>query len=122
MGFNSRIEVGGAGESFDASSILDEGVIQFDLKVTSTPSDPATPWLFKVEANGGDSAVELELTASVEGAAPATGEWQTYTFKLSDLAGAGLDVSTIDVLMIFPAWAAGEGAVYRVDNVTIANP
>ncbi|MBB1442112.1 family 16 glycosylhydrolase [Pseudoalteromonas sp. NZS71] len=122
MGFNSRTSSGGAGESFDASSILDEGVIQFDLKVTSTPSDPATPWLFKVESNGGDSAVELELTASVEGVAPVTGEWQTYTFKLSDLAAAGLDVSTIDVLMIFPAWGAGEGSVYRVDNVKIYNP
>lgn len=122
MGFNSRVEVGGAGESFDASSILDEGVIQFDLKVTSTPSDPSTAWLFKVEANGATSFAELELTQSVEGVAPVTGEWQTYTFKLSDLAGAGLDVSAIDVLMIFPAWGAGEGAVYRVDNVKIYNP
>ena len=28
-----------------------------------------------------------------------------------------LDVSAIDVLMIFPAWGEGEGAVYRIDNL-----
>lgn len=122
MGFNSRTSAGGAGESFDATSILDEGVIQFDLKVTANPSSPDASWLFKVESNEGDSAVELALTQSVEGVAPTFNEWQTYTFKLSDLAGAGLDVNTIDVIMIFPTWGTGEGAVYRVDNTKIYNP
>ena len=32
---------------------------------------------------------------------------------------AGLDISALDVLMIFPAWGAGEGAVYRLDNVKV---
>mgnify|MGYP006216912337 FL=1 len=54
--------------------------------------------------------------------APAAGVWQTYTFPLKTLFDAGLDISAIDVLMVFPAWGSGEGAVYRLDNVVIANP
>jgi hypothetical protein len=46
-----------------------------------------------------------------------TGEWQTYTFNLSDLAMGGLDLSAIDVVMVFPTWGTGDGAVYRIDNV-----
>ncbi|NQZ09738.1 MAG: hypothetical protein HRT35_21515, partial [Algicola sp.] len=55
------------------------------------------------------------------GLAPVTGQWQHYTYKLADLAAAGLDVSAINVLMMFPAWGTGEGAVYRVDNVRIGD-
>jgi hypothetical protein len=122
MGFNSRTSAGGSGESFDATSILNDGVVQFELKVTSKPSNPDSTWLFKIESNEGDSAVELPLTASLEGVAPELNEWQTYTFKLSDLAGAGLDVSALDVVMIFPVWDTGNGATYRVDNAKIYNP
>ncbi|MFP3416503.1 hypothetical protein SB773_34260, partial [Bacillus sp. SIMBA_074] len=57
-----------------------------------------------------------------EGLAPVAGQWQTYTFPLASLAAAGLDVSAIDVVMIFPAWGSGEGAVYRVDNARIYLP
>ncbi|ALQ10014.1 glycosyl hydrolase family 16 (plasmid) [Pseudoalteromonas sp. Bsw20308] len=122
MGFNSRTSVGGSGEAFDASAIITVGQITFDMKVTSMPSTPDAPWFFKVESNEGDSAVELALTESVEGIAPILNEWQTYTYTLSDLSTAGLDVSSIDVLMIFPNWGQGAGAVYRVDNVKISNP
>ncbi|MBH0016304.1 glycoside hydrolase family 16 protein [Pseudoalteromonas sp. NGC95] len=122
MGFNSRTSVGGSGEAFDASAIITVGQITFDMKVTSMPSTPDAPWFFKVESNEGDSEVELALTESVEGIAPVLNEWQTYTYTLSDLSAAGLDVSAIDVLMIFPNWGQGAGAVYRVDNVKISNP
>ncbi|MEI8703942.1 family 16 glycosylhydrolase [Pseudoalteromonas sp. B62] len=122
MGFNSRTSVGGSGEAFDASAIITVGQITFDMKVTSMPSTPDAPWFFKVESNEGDSAVELALTESLEGIAPILNEWQTYTYTLSDLSAAGLDVSAIDVLMIFPNWGQGAGAVYRVDNVKISNP
>lgn len=107
---------------FDGSSILSNGVVQFDLKIVSMPLDASATWLFKVESNEGESAVELPLTASVEGLIPIVDQWQTYTFNLSDLANAGLDVSAIDVVMIFPAWGTGEGAVYRVDNAKIYDP
>ena len=122
MGFISRTENTESPEPFDASAILSNGVVQFDMKVTSMPNDGSAPWLFKVESNGGDTAVEFPISDSVEGVSPVEGQWQTYTFKLADLANAGLDVSAIDVLMIFPAWGVGEGAIYRVDNVKIYDP
>ena len=120
MGFISRIDNTETPAPFDATSILANGVIQFDMKVTSMPS--ADTWLFKVEADNNTSAVELALTDSVEGEAPTTDQWQTYTFNLADLADAGLDVSAMDVLMVFPAWGAGDGAIYRIDNVKIYDP
>jgi len=125
MGFISKeafLPEGVSPAPFDATSILSNGVVQFDMKVVSMPNDASATWLFKIEANDAASAVELPLTSSIEGAIPVAGQWQTYTFNLSDLANAGLDVSAIDVLMVFPAWGAGEGAVYRIDNAKIYDP
>lgn len=122
MGFITRAANGGSNKPFDASSILDKGVVQFELKVVTAPNDAASVWKFKVEANNAASAVELNLTDSVEGKAPVTGQWQTYTFKISDLAAKGLDVSALDVVMVFPAWGTGNGAVYRIDNARIGEP
>ncbi|WP_448548478.1 family 16 glycosylhydrolase [Thalassotalea fusca] len=126
MGFISRAEFitdpAAQPSPFDASAILANGVVQFEMKVTSMPNDASAAWKFKMESVGAATAVELDLTTSVEGVAPSADQWQTYTFKLADLANAGLDVSAMDVVMIFPAWGAGEGAVYRVDNVKIYDP
>lgn len=126
MGFISRetfiTEDGATPQPFDATAILANGVIQFEMKVTNAPNNADAAWLFKVESNEGDTDVELPLSDSVEGLNPVVDQWQTYTFNLASLADAGLDVSAIDVLMIFPAWGAGEGAVYRVDNVKIYDP
>lgn len=108
--------------SFDASALLTDGVVQFDMNVVTAPNDASSTWMFKVESNGTTEAVEIPITDSDEGVAPATGVWQTYTFKLSDLQAAGLDISAIDVIMIFPAWDTGDGAVYRVDNAKIYSP
>jgi hypothetical protein len=121
MGFINRTELGGGGNPFDASSLYENGVVQFDLKVVSAPNVADAPWLFKVESDNAASAVELPLTSSIEGVAPGA-EWQTFSFRLSTLADAGLDLSAIDVLMVFPAWGQGEGAVYRIDNVKIHQP
>lgn len=126
MGFISRDEFikidGVSAAPFDASAILNDGVISFDMRVISSPNVTDTPWLFKVESNGGETPVELMLTQSNEGVAPTLDIWQTYTFNLSDLANAGLDISAIDVLMVFPTWGEGEGAIYRLDNVKIVTP
>ncbi len=126
MGFISRAEFitdpSASPKPFDASAILANGVIQFEVNVVNAPNAADAPWLFKVESDNGSTAVEVPLSTSVEGLAPSTGQWQTFTFNLSDLANAGLDVSAIDVLMIFPAWGTGEGAIYRVDNVKIYDP
>lgn len=111
-----------SGIQFDASSLLDGGVVQFEMKVVTAPNNPAAVWKFKIEANGAASAVELDLAVGNGGAAPVTGQWATYTFSLQSLFDAGLDISAIDVLMVFPAWGNGEGAVYRIDNARIFKP
>lgn len=118
MGFFSR----DAGQPFDASGIFATGKLQFEMKVVNAPTQ-STNWLLKVEANGDGSTgfAEVDLTTSAEGASPEVGEWQTYTFSIADLAAAGLDITAIDVVMIFPAWGTGEGAVYRLDNVVFTN-
>ena len=117
MGFLANDDV-----YFDASSIQQNGVVKFDMKVVSAPNDASSTWLFKIEAGDTTSAVEMNLTDSLEGAAPVVGQWQTYTFNLVDLFDAGLDTSEIDVIMVFPAWGTGDGAVYRLDNVAITAP
>ncbi len=122
MGFITRTANGGGNKPFDASALLEGGLLQFEMKVVNAPANSSATWKFKIEANGGASAVELDLNKSVEGVNPVTGQWQTYSFKIADLAAAGLDVSAIDVVMIFPAWGTGEGAVYRVDNAKIFMP
>lgn len=122
MGFISREGNTDSPAPFDATSILANGVVQFDMKVVSMPNDASASWIFKIEADNAASAVELPLSESVEGVVPVADQWQTYTFNVADLANAGLDVSAIDVIMIFPAWGAGEGAVYRVDNAKIYDP
>jgi len=38
MGFTNRSEFGGSATPFDASAILEKGVVQFDMKVTSMPN------------------------------------------------------------------------------------
>ncbi|MEM6510179.1 MAG: family 16 glycosylhydrolase, partial [Pseudomonadota bacterium] len=122
MGFINRTSSGGSGTQFDASALVDDGMLQFEMKITSLSSTPDAPWLLKVESNEGATAVEVNLNTSSEGVDPVAGEWQTYTFPISTLLNAGLDVSAIDVIMIFPAWGQGEGAVYRVDNARIYAP
>lgn len=117
LGFYGR-ESGG---TYNALGLIENGVLQFDMKVVSPPT-ASTSWLLKVESGSGTVFAELGLTDSLEGLAPADGEWQTYTFPLSTLASAGLDLTRIDIVMIFPAWQTGEGAVYRVDNVKIHEP
>ena len=92
------------------------------MRVVSAPNDAASVWMFKIEAGDATTAVELAINTSNEGVDPVTGEWQTYTFPLQDLFDAGLDISEIDVVMIFPAWDTGDGAVYRIDNAIIAIP
>ncbi|KXJ61377.1 MAG: glycosyl hydrolase family 16 [Alteromonas sp. Nap_26] len=122
MGFITRPASGGGNTPFDATALTDGGLLQFDMRVVNAPNNADATWLFKVESNDASTAVELPLTESVEGQAPVEGEWQTYTFPFSDLQARGLDVSAIDVIMVFPAWGTGEGAVYRLDNVKFYHP
>lgn len=126
MGFISRDEfITGEGieaSPLDASSIVTNALVQFEMKVVSMPNDSSAVWTLKIESDNASSAADFPLTDSLEGVAPSAGVWQTYTFNLADFADAGLDVSAIDVVMVFPAWGAGEGAIYRIDNARIYDP
>lgn len=113
MGFFGR----GSGSSFDATSIADKGQLSFDLKIVTAPINNQSQFMMKVEANGNTSFVELPLSQSNEGVSAQVGQWQTFTFDISTLQSKGLDISGIDIVMMFPAWGTGSGAVYRVDNV-----
>nr|WP_299006246.1 glycoside hydrolase family 16 protein [uncultured Shewanella sp.] len=125
MGFISKsdfVKKGAQAAPYDASHIAQEGVVQFDMKVVSQPSNAEAAWLFKIESHDALYQVEWPLEKGNDGQLPLTGEWQTYTFSLNELVAAGLDVSAIDVLLIFPSWGQGEGAVYRIDNLKIILP
>ncbi len=128
LGFSSREDDGGSNMSFDATALLNEGVLEFEMKVESAPSDSSAVWLLKIESNGGGgnsqnggTELEIPLNTSNEGVDPSS-TWQTFTFDISDLSTAGLDVSAIDIIMVFPTWQKGDGAVYRIDNAKIYNP
>ena len=122
MGFITRSANGGSDKPFDASTIIENGVLSFEMKVVDAPLNPDASWVIKLESDNAASAVELPITDAIEGVAPTTGQWQTYTFPIKTLVSKGLDVSAIDVVMIFPAWGTGEGATYRVDNAKIYDP
>jgi hypothetical protein len=93
------------------------GKLVFDLKVVSAPTDTSGVWTLKVESDSAATFVELPLSGSDEGMEPTVGSWQTFTFDLDAFAAAGLDLSKVDKVMVFPTWGTGEGAVYRIDNV-----
>jgi CxxC motif-containing protein (DUF1111 family)/predicted lipoprotein with Yx(FWY)xxD motif len=118
QGFTARDADGAVGGTpFDASTYSSTGTLSLEMKVVTAPA-AGTPWFLKLESdNAATGTGDYPLNASNEGLDPVTGEWQTYTFNLADLAAAGLDISAIDVIMIFPAWGQGAGAVYRIDNV-----
>ena len=91
------------------------------MKVVTAPAD-GTPWILKLEAGGNTSnSGDIFLNTSQEGLDPVTGVWQTYTFSVLALSDTGLDISEIDLIMVFPAWGSGDGAIYRIDNVVIGN-
>lgn len=116
LGFNSRL--GDPGLPYNGLAMVGIGSLKFDMKVVNDTTLPTT-WLLKVESDNAATEVELPLSASVEGVAPVEGVWQSYTFPIEQLQSLGIYVGQIDVIMIFPTWQTGEGAVYRVDNVRI---
>ena len=101
----------------DISAYEANGSLQFDLKVTQAPTDGDTNWFFKLESNGGiqngGSGEEVEIQIDT----PELNSWQTVSVSLADLANQGLDLSSIDNILIYPQWDTGNGAIYRVDNV-----
>ncbi len=115
VGFSARAAVGATGDKlFDASN---GSTLEFDLKMITAPTAGSTDWRLKLESKGSATAADVSLSTSVEGNVPEVGVWQHYTFNIADLKAAGLDLSQIDLVMIFPAWGTGAGASFYVDNV-----
>ena len=99
-------------EGVDVSGLA-SGTLEFDFKEVSPP--PAgSVWRLKLESSNAATAVEVLLT---DAGNPTPGaDWQSYSFTLSgDLAG--LDLSDVKLVMIFPDWANADGAVGRIDNM-----
>ncbi|MGL1957726.1 MAG: glycosyl hydrolase [Colwellia sp.] len=110
VGFNTN--VADLPTAYDGSPMLNNGWLEFDLKLVTPAKDANANWILKVEQSGASSEAEIII-------ARPTAEWQHYKVSLKALNKAGLNLNGIDIIMIFPSWGQGEGAVFRVDNVTI---
>ena len=95
------------------------GTLEFDMYVVTQPANPAAnPWMIKVDCVFPCGTGDVAISDSVEGALPATGTWQHFTFNLDDLVARGLNLTRVDALLvIFPAWGSQDGATFRLDNV-----
>ncbi len=102
----------------DMSAYVTSGTLEFDIKVTGLPNNSSASWLLKVEANGGiydgdetqGSQVEMPIS-------PVLNEWVHVSHSLKDLGNAGLLLTGIDKVMVFPEWTQALGAEYLIDNV-----
>jgi len=106
VGFNARDAVDGV--AFDAPAGT---TLEFDLKVTAMPTAGDTDWKLKLE-DSAEGFAEVNLQDSAEGQVPVLDTWMHYTFNIP-----ALGLSDVDLIMIFPTWAAGDGAEFSVDNV-----
>jgi hypothetical protein len=132
QGFTTRVEVDGSGTvdgmPFDASAFAATGTLSFELKLVAQPTAGPRDWFLKLEATDSSpdpvvrtATPDIALSSALEGhAVPVIDTWQTYTFNLSTIAATGIDLSKLDLVLIFPAFGAeSAGAIYRVDNVQI---
>ena len=108
VGFNTSAS--NLPKPYDGSPMLNNGVLEFDLKLVTAPTNAGAKWNLKVEQAG--ATTEAVVTIKTP-----TTEWQHYAIPLRNLAGGGLNLNGIDVVMIFPDWGQGAGAVFRVDNL-----
>ncbi|MFD2166633.1 family 16 glycosylhydrolase [Thalassotalea euphylliae] len=111
--------IGASATSPVNAATLDNATIEFDFKMATPPSDSSADWLIKVESANASQFAEIRLDQSVEGHAPIQGQWQHYTFNVSELASLGLDPSSIKLILVFPTWSKANGAVYQIDNIVI---
>ena len=106
--------VDAVGAPIDISAFEDTGTFEFDLKVTTIPSG-TDEWFIKIEGAGGTLNDYNIFADNGEHSAIEVGVWKHYSFSLRDLAG--LDLTAINNVMLFPSWGSNAGAVYQWDNV-----
>ncbi len=110
VGFNTNVAATPA--LYDGSPMEDIGVLEFDLKLVAPSLNSAATWNLKVEQAGQTSEASVKIDTP-------TSAWTHYSVPLKTLQNRGLNLNGIDVIMIFPDWGMGEGAVFRVDNLRI---
>lgn len=110
--------------NIEGSTALKKVFLQFDIKVIRQPRADNFQWLFKVESFQKQQVVELPLVSDLQyQKPPVVDEWRTYRFDFQQMAKhfPGLDLYTIDKIMVFPTWGAAKDALYRIDNVFIGH-
>ncbi len=114
---------------FEAANAVDVndfagGTLEFDVLLVAPPADATDSgnWWLKTEGPNQSAAVELPLTASAEGVEPPVGAWQHYTFSVDTLVGQGFNLDALKLVMVFPTWSTGNGAVVQLDNVMFVAP
>ncbi len=96
-GFTARDGDGAqGGMPIDLSAWAENGVISFDIKLLEAGDPVATVWQMKVESENAATFAQLNLAG-----VPELDTWKNFTVKLSDLAAGGLDLSSVDLIMIF---------------------
>ncbi len=109
--------VDGVGTVIDMSTFASTGTLEFDLKVTTAPAGTDV-WYMKIESGTGGTLADYSIfNDNGDHDAVSVGAWQHYSFDLSVLASNGLDIASINNVMIFPDWPSNGGAVYQLDNV-----
>ena len=118
-GFSARPSENVNGVPFDASGIVSNGMLTFELKMLEAPTAGVVDWKLKIE--GSASNVEVNLSTAIQGhATPVKDVWQTYSFPLANLdVAGGLDFSDITLFMVFPNYNDATGADYLIDNFKI---
>lgn len=97
------------------ASVLANPALHLDFKEVSPPPD-GSQWRVKLESSGAATAAEVVMTAA--GNPSPSASWQSYRFDLATDFG-GLDVTDINLVLVFPDWGNSAGAVGRIDNARL---
>ncbi|WP_440876576.1 glycosyl hydrolase [Thalassotalea sp. PLHSN55] len=99
------------------------GKISFDLRVVEQPSG-ITGWAMKIDCGWPCGTGDVALTDSVEGASPTVGNWQTFTFNVSDLMvlngdnALTIDYVTSPLVIVPQPWSNEQvGVILQLDNI-----
>ncbi|WP_137167047.1 glycoside hydrolase family 16 protein [Salinimonas lutimaris] len=89
--------------------------IHFDFRMITPPDDASASILLKVESS--DSTFAEVNLADYAGAPLTDGQWQTIVIPRNELEAQGLNLSKINLFLIFPEWGKATGAVLELDNM-----
>ena len=95
------------------------GVLEFDLLIVTSPTDPTANMMFKVETTETD-ATEISL-------GPAntftTGQaWRRVRVDLASEPWTSLNLNLADAISVYPTWGKADGAVWQIDNIKLYRP